>query len=523
MQRFNADPEKYLAPKPPASQIVQIGGITPATSQAKPAPLSSAGNGRVTYVCPMDPEVRESTPGACPKCGMALESESVEYTCPMHPEIVRDQPGHCPICGMALEPRVAAGIHAEDDTELRSMQRRFWVGVVLSIPLLVLSMGGMAAGSFFHNLPPGAMEWLQFALATPVVLWGGWPFFQRGWTSIMNRHLNMFTLIAMGTGTAYVYSVVATFFPGLFPESFFGHSGRPEVYFESGAVIVTLVLLGQVLELRARRQTSSAIKALLDLNPKTARRIGPDGSDEEIPLEQIHRGDRLRVRPGDRVPVDGTIQEGTSAVDESMITGESMPVEKAPGVKVVGGTVNQTGSFIMRAEKLGSETLLAQIVHMVAQAQRSRAPIQSLADKVSGYFVPAVLLIAVLTFIGWSVWGPEPRFAHGLINAVAVLIIACPCALGLATPMAVMVGTGRGAHAGVLVRNAEALEIMEKVDTLVLDKTGTLTEGRPQLTQVLVASDGISQVDLLILVAAVEKLSEHPIAAAIVQEAEQHG
>ena len=520
VQRFNIDPEKYLAPKPPASQMVQIGGIAP-VPKAEAAPQPSAGTGHVTYVCPMDPEVRETKSGACPKCGMALEPETVEYTCPMHPEIIRDQPGHCPICGMALEPRVAAGAHVEDDSELRSMQLRLWVGVALSIPLLVLSMGGMAAGSFFHNLPAGAMEWLQFALATPVVLWGGWPFFQRGWASLVNRHLNMFTLIAMGTGAAYLYSVVATFVPRIFPAAFLGHGGRPEVYFESGAIIVTLVLLGQVLELRARRQTSSAIKALLDLNPKTARRIRPDGSDEEIPLEQIHRGDRLRVRPGDRVPVDGTIEEGTSAVDESMITGESMPVTKAPGVKVVGGTVNQTGSFIMHAEKLGSETLLAQIVRMVAQAQRSRAPIQSLADKVSGYFVPAVLLIAVVTFIVWTVWGPEPHFAHALVNAVAVLIIACPCALGLATPMAVMVGTGRGAHAGVLVRNAEALEIMEKVDTLVLDKTGTLTEGKPQLTQILVASGGISQLDLLLLVAAVEKLSEHPIAAAIVQGAQQ--
>jgi Cu+-exporting ATPase len=519
VQRFNIDPEKYLAPKLPASQIVQLGGMEPAP-QAEIAPQPSTGKGHVTYVCPMDPEIREAKPGACPKCGMALEPETVEYTCPMHPEIIRDQPGHCPICGMALEPRVAAGTHIEDDSELRSMQRRFWVGVALSIPLLALSMGGMAADNLFHNLPAGAMEWLQFALATPVVLWGGWPFFQRGWASIVNRHLNMFTLIAIGTGAAYFYSLVATFLPGIFPAAFLGHGGRPEVYFESAGVIVTLVLLGQVLELRARRQTSSAIKALLDLNPKTARRLRPDGADEEILLEQIHRGDRLRVRPGDRVPVDGTIEEGTSAVDESMITGESMPVEKIPGVKVVGGTVNQTGSFIMRAEKLGSETLLAQIVRMVAEAQRSRAPIQSLADKVSGYFVPAVLLVAMLTFIVWAVWGPEPRFAHGLINAIAVLIIACPCALGLATPMAVMVGTGRGAHAGVLVRNAEALEIMEKVDTLVLDKTGTLTEGKPQLTQVLV-TDGITQLDLLLLVAAVEKLSEHPIAAAIVKGAEQ--
>jgi len=453
-------------------------------------------------------------------CGMALEPESIEYTCPMHPEIVRDRPGNCPICGMALEQRIAAGVHPEDDSELRSMQLRLWVAAGLSLPLLALSMGGMAAGSPLHNLPAGWMEWLQLALATPVVLWGGWPFFQRGWASLVNRHLNMFTLIAMGTGTAYLFSVIAALAPGIFPSSFLGHGGRPEVYFESAAIIVTLVLLGQVLELRARRQTSSAIKALLDLNPKTAHRVRADGSDEEISLDQIRRGDRLRVRPGDRVPVDGTVEEGSSAVDESMITGESMPVEKMPGIRVVGGTVNQTGSFIMRAEKLGSETLLAQIVRMVAEAQRSRAPIQSLADKVSGYFVPAVLLVAVLTFIAWALWGPEPRFAYALVNAVAVLIIACPCALGLATPMAVMVGAGRGAHAGVLIRNAEALEMMEKVDTLVLDKTGTLTEGKPRMTSLL-ATGGISQVDLLLLVAAVEKLSEHPVAAAIVKEAEQ--
>jgi len=527
VNRFNADPEKYLAPMPPAaqspkSQMVQIGGITAASSVAKPPQQQSTARGTVTYVCPMDPEVRESNPGACPKCGMALELETVEYTCPMHPEIIRDQPGFCPICGMALEPRVLAKAHEEDSSELRSMQRRFWVGVGLSIPLLAISMGGMAAGSPLHNLPPGWMEWLQLMFATPVVLWGGWPFFQRGWASIVNRHLNMFTLIAMGTGTAYIFSVIATLAPGIFPASFLGHRGRPEVYFEVSAIIVTLVLLGQVLELRARRQTSSAIKALLDLNPKTARRLRPDGSDEEIPLDHVQRGDRLRVRPGDRIPVDGIVEEGRSSVDESMITGESMPVEKAPGVKVVGGTVNQTGSFIMRAEKLGSETLLAQIVRMVADAQRTRAPIQSLADKVSGYFVPAVLLVAVLTFIAWAIWGPEPRFAYALVNAVAVLIIACPCALGLATPMAVMVGTGRGAHAGVLVRNAEALELMEKVDTLVLDKTGTLTEGKPRLTSIL-AIGGISQLDLLLLVAAVEKLSEHPVAAAIVKEAEQRG
>jgi P-type Cu+ transporter len=523
VERFKAEPGKYLAPSPPQTQIVQLAGITP--SNAKPSPVKDQpdGKGTVTYVCPMDPEVRESKPGACPKCGMALERETpemVEYTCPMHPEIVRNAPGNCPICGMALEPRVTVGVHEEDDSELRSMQRRFWIGVALSVPLLAISMGGMSPGSPLHNLPGGWMEWLQLLLSTPVVLWGGWPFFQRGWASLVNRHLNMFTLIAMGTGTAYLFSVIATVMPGIFPASFLGHGGRPEVYFESAAVIVTLVLLGQVLELRARRQTSSAIKALLNLNPKTARRLRPDGSDEEIPLEQIHRGDRLRLRPGDRIPVDGVVEEGTSSVDESMITGESMPVEKSPGMKVVGGTVNQTGSFIMRAERLGSETLLAQIVRMVAEAQRSRAPIQSLADKVSGYFVPAVLLVAVLTFIVWAIWGPDPRFAYALVNAVAVLIIACPCALGLATPMAVMVGTGHGAHAGVLVRNAEALELMEKVDTLVLDKTGTLTEGKPRMASIL-ATGGVSQIDLLLLVAAVEKLSEHPVAAAIVNEAAQ--
>jgi Cu+-exporting ATPase len=530
VKRFNADPEKYLSPRPPATQLpktqmVQIGGIASAPPPTKPAENQSAGKGTVAYVCPMDPEVRESKPGACPMCGMALERETletVEYTCPMHPEIVRDRPGNCPICGMALEPRIAASVHAEDDSELRSMQRRFWVGVAFSIPLLAISMGGMAAGSPLHNLPAGWMEWLQLALATPVVLWGGWPFFQRGWASLVNRHLNMFTLIAMGTGTAYLFSVIATLAPGIFPQSFRGHGGRPEVYFESAAIIVTLVLLGQVLELRARRQTSSAIKALLDLNPKTARRVRADGSDEEISLDHVQRGDRLRIRPGDRVPVDGTIEQGSSAVDESMITGESIPVEKTPGIKVVGGTVNQTGSFIMRAEKLGSETLLAQIVRMVGEAQRSRAPIQSLADKVSGYFVPAVLLVAVLTFIAWSTWAPEPRFAYALVNAVAVLIIACPCALGLATPMAVMVGTGRGAHAGVLVRNAEALELMEKVDTLVLDKTGTLTEGKPRLTQVI-AMEWVPENDFLRLVASLERSSEHPLAAAIVKAADERG
>jgi len=526
-EKFKADPERMSQPKPSAG-LVQLGGIAPPTAAVAVAPpiahqhpAKSAAKGTVTYVCPMDPEVRESKPGACPRCGMALETEAVQYTCPMHPQILRGGPGNCPICGMALEPRAVGGLmHEEDDSELRSMTRRFWTGVALSVPLLVLSMGAMWESGPLHSVSPTILAWLQLLLATPVVVWGGWPFFQRGWTSIVNRHLNMFTLIALGTGSAYLYSLIATLAPGIFPATFRGHGGRVEVYFETSAVIVTLVLLGQVLELRARKQTGSAIRALLDLSPKTARRVRPDGNDEEISLDQIGHGDRLRVRPGDRVPVDGAIVEGKSSVDESMVTGESLPVEKLTGAKVIGGTVNQNGSFVMQAEKLGSETLLAQIVRMVAEAQRSRAPIQALADKVAGYFVPAVIAVAVLTFVLWAVFGPEPRFAYGLVNAVAVLIIACPCALGLATPMAVMVGTGRGAHAGVLIKNAAALEKLEKVDTLVLDKTGTLTEGKPQLTSIH-ATSGFNEVDLLILVAAVEKLSEHPIATAIVRGAEQ--
>ncbi|HKW74304.1 MAG TPA: heavy metal translocating P-type ATPase [Terriglobales bacterium] len=522
-QKFKADPEKYLTAKAP--ELVSIGGIGATKAFPSRTPDVSGSpttKGAVTYVCPMDPEVRESKPGACPKCGMALEPETVQYTCPMHPQVVSDRPGNCPICGMALEPRTVAAVHEEDDSELRSMTRRFWVGVVLSIPLLAVSMGSMLPGFPLRSVPAGVLEWLQLALATPVVLWGGWPFFQRGWASLINRHLNMFTLIAIGTGMAYVYSVVATLVPGIFPATFRGHEGQVGVYFETSAIIVTLVLLGQMLELRARRHTSSAIRALLDLSPKTARRIRPDGSDEDVPLDQVTAGDRLRVRPGDRVPVDGSVEEGSSAVDESMLTGESIPVEKSAGAKVIGGTVNQTGSFIMRAEKLGSETLLAQIVRMVGEAQRSRAPIQSLADKVSGYFVPAVVLVAVLTFVGWAIWGPEPRLAHALVNAVAVLIIACPCALGLATPMAIMVGTGRGAHAGVLVKNAEALETLEKVDTLVLDKTGTLTEGKPKLTNVM-STGGFKQVDVLLLAATLERSSEHPLAHAIVKGAEERG
>lgn len=524
VSKFTADPENYLPGRPKPAGLVSIseGAATkPAPAMPAPAPAFS-GKGAVTYVCPMDSEVRESKAGPCPKCGMALEPQALEYTCPMHPQVISDKPGNCPICGMALEPRTVAAAGEEGDSELRSMTRRFWVGVALSFPLLALSMGNMVVGSPLRNLSAGLLEWLQLGLATPVVLWAGWPFFQRGWASLVNRHLNMFSLIAIGTGAAYLYSVIATIFPGTFPDTFRQHGGAVEVYFETSAIIVTLVLLGQVLELRARRQTSSAIRALLDLSPKTARRIREGGSDEEIQLDQVKVGDRLRIRPGDRVPVDGRVEQGTTAVDESMLTGESIPVEKSPGGKVIGGTVNQAGSFLMRAEKLGSETLLAQIVRMVAEAQRSRAPIQSLADHVSGYFVPAVVLVAILTFIGWAVWGPEPRLAHALVNAVAVLIIACPCALGLATPMAIMVGTGRGAHGGVLVKNAEALETMEKVDTLVLDKTGTLTEGKPKLTSIM-GTGGFSELDLLLRVATLERSSEHPLAQAIVKGGEQRG
>ena len=480
------------------------------------------------YTCPMHPEVRQNRPGSCPKCGMALEPVAImlpltkaEYTCPMHPEIVRDQPGFCPICGMALEPRTVSG--GESNEELISMTRRFKIGLVLTIPLLLLAMSDLLPGQpVQHAVSSRVLQFIQLVLATPVVLWGGWPFFQRGWASIVYRSLNMFTLIALGTGVAYWYSVVATFFPTIFPASFRGHGNEVGVYFEVSAVIVVLVLLGQVLELRARSQTSSAIKALLGLAPRTARITRDDRSEEEISLDAIKPGDKLRVRPGEKVPVDGIVLEGTSFVDESMITGEPVPVEKTAGDKVTGGTVNGTGSFIMKAERVGSETLLAQIVRMVSEAQRSRAPIQRLADIVSSYFVPAVILSAVITFIVWSVVGPEPRLAHAIVNAVAVLIIACPCALGLATPMSIMVGVGRGAAAGVLIKNAEALELMEKINTLVVDKTGTLTEGRPRLTSV-VPLNQISESELLRLAASIERGSEHPLATAIVNGAKERG
>jgi Cu+-exporting ATPase len=440
----------------------------------------------------------------------------------MHPQIVRDAPGSCPICGMALEPRTV-GAEEGPDPELVDMTRRFWIGLVLSVPLLVFAMGDMLPGEPLRHLVPGRVAaWLQLLLATPVVLWAGWPFFVRGWASVVNRSLNMFTLIALGTGMAYVYSVVGTVAPGLFPESFRTHGGEVGLYFEAAAIITVLVLLGQVLELRARSRTSSAIRALLNLAPPTARRARPDGSEEDVPLEAVGAGDLLRVRPGERIPVDGVVLEGTSAVDESMVTGESIPVEKVTGSRVTGGTVNGTGSFVMRAERVGSETLLARIVQMVAEAQRTRAPIQRLADQVSAWFVPAVVVIAVLTFVGWSLWGPEPRLAYGLVNAVAVLIIACPCALGLATPMSIMVGTGRGAQAGVLVKNAEALELTEQVDTLVVDKTGTLTEGKPRLTVVKAAPEH-EETTVLRLTAGLERGSEHPLAAAILAGAAERG
>jgi len=445
-----------------------------------------------------------------------------KYTCPMHPEIIRDGPGSCPICGMALEP-MTASLDEEKNPELTDMTRRFWVAVVLAIPVLALGMSEIIPGQPLQRLIPMRMlAWVQLALATPVVLWAGWPFFVRAWHSVVNRSLNMFTLIGLGVGVGYLFSVIAVFVPGIFPASFRDPEGNVPVYFEAAAVIVTLVLLGQVLELRARSQTGAAIKELLGLAPKTARRINKDGQEEDVPLEHVHAGDRLRVRPGEKVPVDGVVLEGSSAIDESMITGEPIPVEKQANDRVVGATINGTGSFVMRAERVGSETLLAQIVQMVAEAQRSRAPIQKLADVVSSYFVPIVVIIAVITFVVWSIWGPEPRMAHGLVNAVAVLIIACPCALGLATPMSIMVATGKAALNGVLFKNAEAIEVMRKVDTLVVDKTGTLTEGKPQLASVVVNAL-VDEQTLLRLAASLERSSEHPLAAAIVSGARDRG
>ena len=443
------------------------------------------------------------------------------WTCPMHPEIRAPHPGACPICGMALEPATITP-DSGPSPELADMTRRFRVGLGLSLPVVVLEMGGHLVPALHHLVPPHVSVWIQLVLATPVVLWAGWPFFVRGWQSVRNRSLNMFTLVAMGTGVAFAYSMVAALVPGLFPPAFRGADGTVAVYFEAAAVITVLVLLGQVLELRAREQTSGAIRALLNLAPRTARRIRADGTDEEVDLDRIAVGDRLRVRPGEKVPVDGTVMEGRSSLDESMVTGESMPVTRAAGDTVIGGTLNQNGALVITASRVGRDTMLARIVQMVADAQRSRAPIQRLADQVAGWFVPAVIGVAILAFIAWGVWGPEPRFAYGLVAAVTVLIIACPCALGLATPMSIMVGVGRGAEAGVLVRNAEALERFEKVDTLVVDKTGTLTEGRPAVVRVI-AADGFSDTELLRLAAAIERASEHPLAAAIVAAARDRG
>jgi Cu+-exporting ATPase len=540
-EKFKADPEKYLeqTTSPRSSGLVRL-GMPPVPPSPAPAKLSSLNPAksaqRADYVCLTCPQVRQRKPGPCPSCGAALEPEIPlgatpnEYTCPMHPEIIRLNPGSCPICGMALEPRTVTASE-EENPELRAMTRRFWLSLTLTAPLLIIAMADMWSGMPVEPalpngwLPGAKLTWLELLLATPVVLWGGWPFFQRGWASIVNRSTNMFTLIAMGTGVAYLFSLIATLFPGIFPRSFGGAAegamkGAPPVYFEAAAAIVTLVLLGQVLELRARSRTGAAIRALLDLTSKTARILG-DGAEHDIALDQVKPGDRLRVRPGEKIPVDGIVLEGTSAVDESMITGESVPIAKEPGSRVIGATVNSAGSFIMRAERVGSETLFARIVQMVSQAQRSRAPIQRLADRVSAWFVPGVIAIAALTFLLWSSLGPEPRLAHALVNAVAVLIIACPCALGLATPMAIMVGTGRGAKAGVLIKNAEALEILEKVDTLVFDKTGTLTEGKPRVGSV-VAVSGSDESDLVRLVASLEQGSEHPLASAVVAAAKDN-
>jgi Cu+-exporting ATPase len=439
------------------------------------------------------------------------------WTCPMHPEIRQDHPGACPICGMALEPEMVTA-DAGPSAELTDMSRRFWVALVLTLPVFVLEMGAHLFPALHHLVPMKLSIWIQFVLATPVVLWAGWPFFERAWASLKTRNLNMFTLIAMGTGVAWGYSVIATLTPNIFPAAFRASDGSVAVYFEAAAVITTLVLLGQVLELRARERTSGAIKALLNLAPKTARRIADDGSEEEVALDLVVVGDRLRVRPGEKVPVDGVVEEGRSALDESMVTGESMPVTKTVADTVIGGTMNQSGALVIRTDKIGRDTMLARIVQMVAEAQRSRAPIQRMADQVAGWFVPAVLVVAVIAFAAWGIWGPEPRLAHGLVAAVAVLIIACPCALGLATPMSIMVGVGRGAGLGVLIKNAEALEHMEKVDTLVVDKTGTLTEGKPAVTRIIVA-EGFEEEELLRIAAGVERASEHPLALAIVNSA----
>lgn len=476
------------------------------------------------YICPMCPGVEQDKPGSCPHCGMALEpampqeaQSGTQYTCPMHPDVIRNEPGDCPKCGMALEPVVTET--NEENAELRDMTRRLWISALLAIPVFISAMGSEIWPEFFAGIiQPGTRQWLEMFLATPVVLWGGWPFFTRGWKSLVTRHLNMFTLIALGISVAWGYSVFAVLLPGIFPDSVRNEMGVIPVYFEASAVITALVLLGQVLELRARNQTNAAIKMLLGLAPKTARIIHEDGNEEDIPIEQVKIGDRLRVRPGEKVPVDGVVVDGSSAVDESMVTGEPIPVTKRVDDKLIGATINSTGGLVIEAQRVGSDTLLSQIVHMVAEAQRSRAPIQKMVDIVAAYFVPAVVIVAVITLIAWGLWGPEPKLAHAVINAVAVLIIACPCALGLATPMSIMVGTGRGALLGVLIKNAEALEVLEKINTLVVDKTGTLTEGKPKLVSVF-AEDGYNEEMILKLGASLEQGSEHPLAAAIVNGA----
>ena len=498
-EQFEADPEKYF------------------NSET----ASGESEGR-TYTCPMHPEVRQEAPGDCPKCGMALEPETpempgqkTEWTCPMHPEIVQSEPGDCPKCGMALEPRTVS-TEAEENQEYVYMRNRFWVSAVLSLPLVLIAMRDVLGLGFLENvIGPKLLPWGEFILATPVVLWGGWIFYVRALKSVITWNLNMFTLIGLGTAVAYIYSLVAVFLPDIFPAAFRSEEGTVAVYFEAAAVIVTLVLLGQMLEQSARSRTGAAIKALLGLAPKTARRINADSSEEDVPLDQVQEGDKLRVRPGEKIPVDGVVLDGSSNVDESMLTGEPVPVEKKKGERVIGATVNTTGALVMEAEKVGAETVLSQIVQMVAEAQRSRAPIQKLADIVAAYFVPVVIGFAVAAFIVWSLIGPEPRMAYGLIAAVSVLIIACPCALGLATPMSIMVATGKGATVGVLFKDAESIEILRKVDTLVVDKTGTLTEGKPKLTDV-VAVDPTDERTLLMLAGSLEKSSEHPLAAAIV-------
>jgi Cu+-exporting ATPase len=492
-EKFMADPERYLHPQPVAPIGIQRSQTTPEAIREIDS-ANDGGRGR----------------------------PRTEYTCPMHPEILRDAPGSCPICGMALEPRTIS-LTEDENPELADMTRRFWVSVVLSFPLLLFAMSEMLPGNLFERLVPmRSLIWIQLGLATPVVLWCGWPFFVRAWQSIVNRSLNMFTLIGLGVAVAYLYSLVAATAPQIFPLSFRDAMGKVPVYFEAAAVITSLVLLGQVLELKARSSTSAAIKALLELAPKMARRVAADGSEHDVPLDQVHVGDLLRVRPGEKVPVDGVVVDGRSSVDESMVTGEPIPVEKALGDPVIGATVNGTGSVVMRAERVGAETLLSQIVQMVSEAQRSRAPIQQLADVVSGYFVPVVILIAVVTFVIWAAAGPEPRFAYAIINAVAVLIIACPCALGLATPMSIMVATGEAARAGVLFRNAEAIEVLRATDTLVVDKTGTLTEGKPKLVSVI-PLDGFDERELLRLAGSLERGSEHPLAGAIVSGARERG